>query len=92
MTDEAQSRRAGAEAPAASGSNAERDCLGYRACLGVLVPATNTVVQDVLARYPDVVVQSDDILGRVTRYRYQRPLRRFRKPVRGTLNLGVITI
>lgn len=45
MTDEAQSQRAGADAPAASGSNAERDYLGYRACLGVLVPATNTVVQ-----------------------------------------------
>lgn len=80
MTDEAQLQRAGAETPAAGGANAERDYLGYRACLGVL------------ARYPDVVVQSDDLLGRVTRYRYQRPCGRFREPVRGTLSLGIITI
>ena len=45
MTDEALHESAGAEPPAASGASAERDCLGYRACLGVLVPATNTVVQ-----------------------------------------------
>lgn len=45
MTDEARPGSAGAKSPAASGANAERDCLGYRARLGVLVPATNTIVQ-----------------------------------------------